>query len=185
MAEAARQADETARAATQRVEQLFQGLESPDPRVQAQAQKGILDLYRGNQQATALQTSTRQVILGQIAADFLRLRGSDGIDDQTYEQLHTAPDPAELAKRAIAIGRKQRDDDVAKLEAELTQLRGKLVGRTASPSPANGIASSGGLTWDAYLSMSPSEARKLTPRQIDEVVAAHARELQAQTNGHI
>jgi hypothetical protein len=185
MADAAQQAEQTSRAATQRVEQLFRGLESPDPNAQAQARNGILELYRGNQQASALQTSTRQAILGQIAADFLQLRGANGIDDQAYEQLHTAADPAELARRAIGLGRKQRDDEVAKLEAELTQLRGKLVGRTASPAPANGIAGSGGLTWDAYISMSPQDARKLTPRQIDEVVAAHARELQAQTNGHI
>lgn len=185
MAEAAQQAEQTQRAATQRVEQLFRGLESPDPNQQTLARQGILELYRGNQQAAALQTTTRQAVLGQIAADFLRLRGADGITDEDYEQLHTAPDPAELAKRAMALGRKKRDDDVARLEAELTQLRGRLVGRTASPAPANGIAGSGGLTWDAYISMSPQEARKLTPRQIDEVVAAHARELQAQTNGHL
>lgn len=186
LAEAARTATETQRAATQRVELLFSALESPDPNIQTQAQREILQLYRGNQQASALQTSTRQVILGQLAADFLKLKGAEGISDEDYQQLHTAADPAELARRAISIGKTRRDDEVAKLQAELMQLRGRLIGRTASPQPANGVAGgSAGVSWDAYISMSPAEARKLTPRQIDAIVAEHARELEASTNGSV
>ena len=181
--ERVRLADEHARQATQRVEQLFAALESPDIKVQDQARQGILQLYRGNQQAAAVQTSTRQAILSQIAADFVKLRGADGIDDAAYEQLHTAPDPAELARRAIALGRKQRDDEVHKLEAELTQLRGRLVGLTASPQPANGVAGgNGGITIDQYRNMTPADARKLTPRQIDALTAEMQRELQ---NGRV
>lgn len=186
LAEAARTATETQHAATQRVELLFSALESPDSNVQTQARNEILKLYRGNQQASALQTTTRQAILGQLAADFLKLKGAEGISDEDYQQLHTAADPAELARRAINIGKTQRDDEVAKLQAELMQLRGRLIGRTASPQPANGVAGgSAGVSWDAYISMSPAEARKLTPRQIDAIVAEHARELEASTNGSV
>lgn len=185
-ADARAQASQQANQATERVEALFAGLESTDPLQQAQARQGILQLYRGNQQASAIGTTVRQQILMQMAADFGKLKGADGVDDQAYEQLHTAANPVELVQRAMALGRKSRDDDVARLEAELTQLRGRLLGRTATPEPGNGNAGgASGISWDTYINMSPQEARKLTPRQIDAITAEHARELAASSNGHL
>lgn len=177
LAEAARTATETQRAATQRVELLFAGLESPDPNVQTQARDGILQLYRGNQQASALQMSTRQAILGQLAADFLKLKDAQGITDEDYQQLHTAADPAELARRAIALGEKKREEQVAKLEAELLGLRGRLVGSRATPEAMNGQSAemSGSVSPDEYAAMSAKDARKLTSAQID----AMTRQMQA------
>lgn len=185
LAQAAQTATETQRAATQRVELLFSGLESPDPNVQTQARNEILQLYRGNQQASALQTTTRQAILGQLAADFLRLKDAEGISEDDYAQLHTAADPAELARRAMALGKKAREDEVQKLQAELTQLRGRLVGMTASPQAANGLsAGTGGITIEQYRNMTPAEARQLSPRQIDALTAELAREMQM-ANGRV
>jgi hypothetical protein len=163
------QVDRTQREATQRVEQLFQLAESPDRNLREQAVQQILEMYRGNRQAQALTTATRQQILMEMAQDFGTLKDLDGIDEQGYQQLHTAPSAADLAKRAYDLGKKSKDEQVARLEAELQGLRGRLVGSRATPEAHNGGTSDigGTVTIEEYLAMSPKEAKKLTSAQID------------------
>jgi len=171
--------DQTQREANQRVEQLFAGLESPDYATQDRARRGILQMYRGNQQAQALMTTTRQQVLAEMAADFGKLKDLDGIADADYQQLHTAPSAAELAKRAYDLGKKARDEQVARLEAELQGLRGRLVGSRATPEAANGASGGpGGMTIEQYRALTPRDARRLSSAQIDQMTALMAAEAQ-------
>jgi hypothetical protein len=134
-------------------------------------------MYRGNQQAQGLMTVTRQQILGEMAADFSKLKDLDGIAETDYQDLHTAPSAAELAKRAFTLGKRARDDQVSRLEAEVEGLRGRLVGSRATPEIANGpSATSSGITLEQYLAMSPKEARQLPPGVIDALTAQMATE---------
>src|SRR5215471_18354180 len=129
---------QTQREANQRVEQLFSDLASPDYATQDRARQGILQLYSGNRQAQALMQSTRQQILQEMAADFLNLGTDLGVDQDAYQTLHSASSAAELAKRAFDLGKKSRDEQVARLEAELQGTRGRLVGSRATPEATNG-----------------------------------------------
>lgn len=155
--------------ATQRVEQLFQAAESPNLNIRQQAWQQILDMYRGNRQAQALTSATRQQILQEMAADFGTLKDIDGIGEAEYPQLHNAPSAADLARRAFDLGKKSQADHVARLEAELAGLRGRLVGSRATPEASNGGASdiSAPISIEEYIAMSPKEAKKLSPAQID------------------
>jgi hypothetical protein len=166
------QAEQTQREANQRVEQLFNDLNSADYATQDRARQGILQMYHGNRQAQALQQTTRQQVLAEMATEFGTLRDMDGVDDAGYQSLHTAPSAAELAKRAYELGKKARDDQVARLEAELQGLRGRLVGSRATPERANGAThSEGNITIEEYATLSPKDARKLSPSQIDAITA--------------
>ena len=168
---------QTQQQANQRVEQLFRDLEAPDYATQDRARQGILQMYRGNQQAQALMQTTRLQILQEMAADFANLRDLDGIADADYQHLHTAPSAAELAKRAFDLGKKARDEQVVRLEAELEGLRGRLVGSRATPERANGPSSSSDtITLEQYAAMSPKEARQLRPAQVDALTALMAAE---------
>src|SRR5215831_13429494 len=164
---------QTQREANQRVEQLFSDLASPDYATQDRARQGILQLYTGNRQAQALMQSTRQQILQEMAADFLNVGTDLGVDQEAYQTLHSAPSAAELAKRAFDLGKKTRDEQVAKLEAELQGLRGRLVGSRATPEATNGAGAPNlnGLSVDDYLAMSPKDAAKLSSAQIDAITA--------------
>ena len=167
-------ADRTQREATQRVEQLFAAAESPDFATRDQAWRQILDMYRGNRQAQALTSATRQQILQEMAADFLKLKDLDpSITDEDYSKLHAAPSVVDLAKLAFDYGKRARDEQVARLEAELQGLRGRLVGSRATPEASNGGSAdlSAGISMDEYLAMSPKDARKLTSAQIDALTA--------------
>jgi hypothetical protein len=149
---------------------LFQLAESPDFATRDQAMRQILGMYRGNRQAQALTTATRQQILTEMARDFGTLKNLDPtITDDDYQKLHAAPSPVELAKLAFDFGKRARDEQVARLEAELQGLRGRLVGSRATPEAHNGTSAdmSGGISIDDYLAMSPKEARKLSSAQID------------------
>ena len=173
----ANQIQQTQREATERVEQLFNELASPDYATQDRARQGILQMYSGNRQAAALMQTTRQQVLSEMAADFRTLGQLDGIDETGYQSLHTAPSAAELAKRAFDLGKKARDDQVARLEAEVEGLRGRLVGSKATPEPRNGSGNQlGGLSIEQYLAMSPKEAAKLSSAQIDAITAEMATE---------
>ena len=168
------QVERTQREATQRVEQLFAQAESPDYTQRQQAWSQILDMYRGNRQAQALTTATRQQILTEMAVDFGKLRSLDpSITDTDYQQLHAAPSAVDLAKLAFDFGKRTRDEQVQKLEAELQGLRGRLVGSRATPEATNGAGAPnlGGLSVDDYLAMSPKDAAKLSSGQIDAITA--------------
>jgi hypothetical protein len=175
------QFEQTQREATQRVEKLFADLESTDYMTQDRARQGILQMYRGNQQASALMTTTRQQVLAEMASDFLKLGEIPGIDQDGYQNLHSAPSAAELAKRAFDLGKKTRDEQVAKLEAEVQGLRGRLVGSRATPEKSNGVSSGEEISIEQYAALSPKEARKLTPAQVDALTAQMAQA--AQRNG--
>jgi len=164
---------QTQREANQRVEQLFSDLASPDYATQDRARQGILQLYTGNRQAQALMQSTRQQILQEMAADFLNLGTDLGVDQDAYQTLHSASSAAELAKRAFDLGKKSRDEQVARLEAELQGTRGRLVGSRATPEATNGAGAPNlnGLSVDDYLAMSPKDAAKLSSAQIDAITA--------------
>jgi|SRR5215831_2849753 len=164
---------QTQREANQRIEQLFNELASPDYATQDRARQAVLQLYSGNRQASALMQSTRQQILQEMAADFANLGKLDGLSEADYQSLHASPSAADLVKRAIDIGKKSRDDQVAKLEGELEGLRGRLVGSRATPERTNGAGAPnlGGLSVDDYLALSPKEAAKLSSAQIDAITA--------------
>ena len=171
---------QTQQQANQRIESLFSDLASPDYATQDRARQGILQLYSGNRQAQALMQSTRQQILQEMAADFSQLSKLDGLSEQDYQNLHTSPSAADLVKRAIDIGRKSRDDQVAKLEAELTGLRGRLVGSRATPEATNGAGApnlSGTIGLEEYLAMSPKDAAKVPSAVIDALTAQMAADL--------
>jgi hypothetical protein len=174
---------QTQREANARVEQLFSELESPDYATQDRARQGILQMYRGNRQAQALMTTTRQQILGEMAADFAKIREVDGLSDEAYQSLHTAPSAAELAKRAMDIGRKSRDEQVTRLEAEIEGLRGRLVGSRATPMASNGAgAIEANMTIEQYQALGPKEAAKLSSAQVDAMMRQWSQD--AQRNGH-
>ena len=173
---------QTQQEANQRVEQLFNGLESPDYATQDRARREILQMYRGNRQASALMQTTRQQVLQEMAADFSKLGELDGIGQDGYQSLHSAPSAAELAKRAFELGRKARDEQVTRLEAENEGLRGRLVGARATPEAQNGSGNIlGGYTVEQYLAMTPKEAATLSSAQIDAITAQMAAD--AQRNG--
>jgi hypothetical protein len=158
--------------ANQRIEQLFSELGSPDYATQDRARQGILQLYTGNRQAAALMASTRQQVLQEMAADFASLGTMDGLDQDGFQTLHSAPSAAELAKRAFDLGKKTRDEQVARLEAEVQGLRGRLVGSRATPEMQNGSGPElSNLTVEQYLALSPKEAAKLSSAQIDAMTA--------------
>jgi hypothetical protein len=166
------QYDQIQRDASQRVEQLFSDLASPDYATQDRARQGILQMYGGNRQAQALMETTRQQILAQMAQEFSQLRDLDGVGDDGYQNLHTAPSAADLAKRAFELGKKAREDQIARLEAELQGLRGRLVGSRATPERANGGSySDANVSIEEYATMSPKDARKLSGAQIDALTA--------------
>ena len=164
---------QTQREANQRVEQLFNDLSSSDYGTQDRARQGILQLYQGNRQAATLMAATRQQILQEMASEFSQLKNVAGLAEQDYQHLFEAPSAAELAKRAMAIGARSKDEQVAKLEAELTGLRGRLVGSRATSEATNGTGAPnlGGLSVDDYLAMSPKDAAKLSSAQIDAITA--------------
>jgi len=168
---------QTQREANERIEHLFNDLASPDYATQDRARQAVLQLYSGNRQAAALMQSTRQQILQEMAADFANLGKLDGLSEADYQNLHTAPSAADLVKRAIDIGRKSRDDQVAKLEGELEGLRGRLVGSRATPERTNGSGApnlSGTIGLEEYLAMSPKDAAKLPSAVIDALTAQMA-----------
>ncbi|HYW86193.1 MAG TPA: hypothetical protein VFB50_00375, partial [Chloroflexota bacterium] len=79
--------------------------------------------------------------------------------------------------RAFDLGRKSRDDHVAKLEGELEGLRGRLVGSRATPERTNGSGApnlSGTIGLEEYLAMSPKDAAKLPSATIDALTAQMA-----------
>jgi len=164
---------QTQREANERIESLFNDLASPDYATQDRARQAVLQLYSGNRQAAALMQSTRQQILQEMAVDFANLGKLDGLDQDGYQALHSAPSAAELAKRAFDLGKKSRDEQVAKLEGELEGLRGRLVGSRATPERTNGSGAPnlGGLSVDDYLALSPKDAAKLSSAQIDAITA--------------
>jgi hypothetical protein len=166
------QAQRVQREATQRVEQLFTEAESQDYATRDRAWRAILDMYRGNRQAQALVQSTRQQLLNEMAADFGKLGEIEGVTEEGYQQLHSAPSAADLARRAFDLGKKSRDDQVTRLEAEVQGLRGRLVGSKATPEKANGAgADTGSLSIEQYLALSPKDAAKLSSKQIDAMTA--------------
>jgi hypothetical protein len=166
------QYDQIQRQASQRVEQLFNDLASSDYATVDRARQGILQMYGGNRQAQALMQTTRQQILAEMARDFATVRELDGVGDDGYQVLHTAPSAADLAKRAFELGKKAEADRIARLEAELQGLRGRLVGSRATPERANGATySDGNISIEEYATLSPKDARKLSPAQIDAMVA--------------
>ena len=180
------QLQQTQREASARVEQLFTDLEAPDYATQDRARQGILQMYRGNRQAQALMTTTRQQILQEMASDFAKLGEIEGIDADGYQSLHTAPSAADLAKRAFELGRKatkgSADEQIARLEAELQGLRGRLVGSRATPEAHNGSGSHlDGFSLEQYQALSPKDAAKLSSAQIDAMTAQMAAD--AQRNG--
>ena len=181
------QFQQTQRAATEQVERLFSELESPDYATQDRARQGILQMYRGNRQAQALMTTTRQQILQEMASDFSKLGEIAGIDADGYQSLHTAPSAADLAKRAFELGQKSvkggADEQIARLEAELQGLRGRLVGSRATPEAQNGPSPEmgGSVSLEDYLAMSPAQARKLSSAQIDALT--QQLQQQAERNG--
>jgi len=163
---------QTQREATQRVEQLFTELNSPDYATQDRARQGILQMYHGNRQAQALMTTTRQQILQEMAADFGKLKDVEGVSEADYQELFSSPSAADLAKRAMAIGAKARDEQIAKLEAELQGLRGRLVGSRATPEAHNGAGSdTNGISIEQYQALSAKDAQKLSAAQIDALTA--------------
>ena len=165
----------TQREANQRVEQLFNDLSSPDYATQDRARQGILQLYQGNRQAAALMATTRQQILQEMATDFSNLKNVDGLAEGDYQQLFEAPSAAELAKRAMAIGAKTKDEQIARLEAEVQGLRGRLLGSKATPEARNGSGEMlSNLTVEQYLALSPKDAAKLSSAQIDAITAQMA-----------
>lgn len=171
------------REAVERVENLFVQARSPDNTVRQQAWNTILTMYDGNRQAQALMSTTRQQILADLARDFSSVRDLDGFTDADYQELHNAPNPTELVKRAFDLGKRARDEHVAKIEAENQGLRGRLVGSRATPEAHNGQSAdmSGGISIDEYLAMSPKDARKLSSAQIDALTAELAQA--AERNG--
>jgi len=177
------QFQQTQREANSRVEQLFNDLSSPDYATQDRARQGILQLYQGNRQAATLMAATRQQVLQEMAADFGKLKDLDGLAQDDYQQLFEAPSAAELAKRAMAIGARGKDEHIARLEAELQGLRGRLVGSRATPEAHNGASAdlSGSISIEDYLAMSPKEARKLSSAQIDALTSQLA--VAAERNG--
>lgn len=181
------QIQQTQREANERVEQLFSALESPDYATQDAARRGILQMYRGNREAQALMTTTRQQILQEMAADFAKLGEIEGLDADGYQSLHTAPSAADLARRAFELGRKATkgpaDEQIARLEAELQGLRGRLVGSRATPEAQNGPSPNmaGSVSLEDYLVMSPKDASKLSSAQIDALT--QQLQQQAERNG--
>ena len=177
------QFQQTQREANSRVEQLFNDLSSPDYATQDRARQGILQLYQGNRQAATLMAATRQQVLQEMAADFGKLKDLDGLAQDDYQQLFEAPSAAELAKRAMVIGARGKDEHIARLEAELQGLRGRLVGSRATPEAHNGASAdlSGSISIEDYLAMSPKEARKLSSAQIDALTSQLA--VAAERNG--
>jgi hypothetical protein len=166
------QYEQTQREATQRVEQLFTDLASNDWATVDRARQELGKMYGGNREVQQLQQATRQQVLAEMAADFGTLRDLDGVDDAGYQSLHSAPSAADLAKRAYELGKKARDDQVARLEAELQGLRGRLVGSRATPERANGATHSDGeMTIEEYQQLSPKDARKVPASQINAMVA--------------
>src|SRR5215472_1519877 len=175
--------EQTQREATARVEQLFNDLNSPDYATQDRARQGILQMYHGNRQAQALQTTTRQQILQEMAADFLKLKDLEGVNEADYQELFSSPSAVDLAKRAMVIGARSKDEQIARLEAELQGLRGRLVGTRATPEAHNGAAGNPDVvSIEQYRAMSPKDARKLTTAQIDALTAQVASD--ASRNGH-
>ena len=163
---------QTQREANQRVEQLFNDLSSSDYATQDRARQGILQLYQGNRQASTLMAATRQQILQEMAADFANIKTVDGLSQSDYQQLFEAPSATELAKRAMAIGARSKDEHIARLEAELQGLRGRLVGSRATPEAYNGAAGSPDhISIEQYQVMSPKDAAKLSSAQIDALTA--------------
>lgn len=166
------------REAQERIDKLFADLDSSDYGVQDAARQQLLKIRADNQQTGKLEQSIRSQIVQQMAADFGKLQGIEGIGDDGYKKLHGAKDAAELAKSAFELGKKARDEEIAGLQAELAAARGRAVGQAAAPEHANGHANGNGrLTWDAYRAMSAKEARKLTAAQIDAVTAEHFAEV--------
>jgi hypothetical protein len=132
-------------------------------------------MYHGNRQAQALMTTTRQQVLQEMAADFGKLKDLDGITEADYQDLFAAPGAADLAKRAMAIGARSKDEQIARLEAELQGLRGRLVGSRATPEAYNGQAGNPDvISIEQYRAMSPKEAARLTPAQINAMTAQMA-----------
>src|SRR5215472_396714 len=160
---------QTQREANERIERLFSDLASPDYATQDRARQAVLQLYSGNRQASALMQSTRQQILLEIVADFANLGKLDGLSEDDYQKLHASPSAADLVKQAIDIGKRARDEQLARLEAENQGLRGRLVGSRATPEAHNGQTTdlSNPVSIEEYLAMSPKEARKLSSAQID------------------
>jgi hypothetical protein len=168
----AQQYEQTQREATQRVDSLFQDLGSSDWATVDRARRELAQMYGGNREAQQLQQATRQQILTEMAQDFSKLRDLEGITDADYQALHSAPSAADLARRAIDLGKKSQGDQIARLEAELQGLRGRLVGSRATPERANGSShSDGNVSIEEYATLSPKDARKLSPAQIDAMTA--------------
>jgi hypothetical protein len=166
------QYEQTQREATQRVDSLFQDLGSSDWATVDRARRELAQMYGGNREAQQLQQATRQQILTEMAQDFSKLRDLEGVGENEYQDLHSAPSAADLAKRAFDLGKRSREDQVARLEAELQGLRGRLVGSRATPERANGSShSDGNISIEEYATLSPKDARKIPAAQIDAMVA--------------
>jgi hypothetical protein len=165
---------QTRREANERIKQLFDDLRSSDYATQDRARRDVLQLYDGNQQGAALMIAARQQVLQEMAADFGNLKNLDGLQDGDYEQLFQAPSAVELAKRAMSIGSRGKDEQIARLEAELQGLRGRLVGSRATPEAYNGAPGNDVISIEQYRAMSPKEAARLSSAQINALTTQMA-----------
>ncbi len=101
------------------------------------------------QREQQVQQAARDAVLNDIAKDFEpAVRAIEGIGDEDFGKLKSAPTSGEFAKAAIDIGRKLErsalESKIALLEAENKALKGTNASRGPSPLHANGTNGRGG-----------------------------------------
>lgn len=103
----------------------------------------FVTLPKQTQREAQVWQAGRAAVLADMAKDFEpAVRSVDGLSDDDFKSLSTAPTSGQFAKAAIDIGRRLErsalESKVATLEATITELRGKNAASGPSPLSANG-----------------------------------------------
>ena len=116
----------------------------------------------------ALTQRGREAAWAEISKDFIKLKGVEGVDGEAYSQLIKAPTIPDLVQRALAIGKQpleaaisEKDERIAQLQGQVTDLKGKLAGRAPSPEVGGGqkpsLPKATAGTWEESVQLSKEE----------------------------
>ena len=95
--------------------------------------------------------SGRDAAYAEIARDYPKLKGLSGVDDAAYDKLLKAPTIPDLVSASIEIGRQavqgtidDKDEEIARLQGTVEQLKGQLASKGTSPEGAGGTKGASG-----------------------------------------
>ena len=113
----------------------------------------VISLLSSHRATQAALLQGRNALLTEMGAEMTQsISQLDGADADARTALMQAPSVTEFGKRAFDHGRRIEkaawEPEIAKRDATIEELRGKLAARSPSPESANGLRTGGATTFD-------------------------------------